>query len=77
MNICVHQKGGGRSIDHIYVNVLLVTSTSISVIERFKQQMANEFNMSDLGKLPYYLGLEVDQRGKYYDQIDSLRKEIT
>lgn len=49
----------------VYVDDLLITGTSLAVIEKFKKQMADEFDMSDLGKLSYYLGLEVDQRGTH------------
>ncbi|XP_074364108.1 uncharacterized protein LOC141704843 [Apium graveolens] len=40
---------------------LLITGTSTSHIINFKEQMGREFEMSDLGRLTYYLGLEVEQ----------------
>lgn len=45
----------------VYVDDLLVTGSSVSCIEAFKKQMNNFFEMSDLGKLAYYLGIEVEQ----------------
>ncbi|MDV3180562.1 MAG: reverse transcriptase domain-containing protein, partial [Candidatus Phytoplasma australasiaticum] len=45
----------------VYVDDLLITSTSSDVIEVFKSQMKARFEMSDLGKLSYYLGIEVVQ----------------
>lgn len=45
----------------VYVDDLLVTGTSASSIKAFKQQMSSIFDMSDLGKLKYYLGIEVEQ----------------
>lgn len=45
----------------VYVDDLLVTGTSLSDIAKFKGEMSHEFDMSDLGKLSYYLGLEVTQ----------------
>ncbi|KAG7578821.1 Reverse transcriptase zinc-binding domain [Arabidopsis thaliana x Arabidopsis arenosa] len=32
--------------------------TSVKIIDRFKDEMASKFEMSDLGKLTYYLGIE-------------------
>ncbi|KAC9456371.1 hypothetical protein E3N88_45791 [Mikania micrantha] len=45
----------------IYVDDLLVTGSSIEEITQFKTQMKLRFEMSDLGLLSYYLGLEVKQ----------------
>ena len=41
---------------------LIITGTSVSVIVKFKGEMSREFDMTDLGKLSYYLGLEVEQQ---------------
>ncbi|KAD3642279.1 hypothetical protein E3N88_31503 [Mikania micrantha] len=43
----------------IYVDDLIVTGRCIEDIKLFKRQMENKFEMSDLGMLSYYLGLEV------------------
>lgn len=43
----------------IYVDDLFVTGTSIKIIKQFKEDMSKRFEMSDLGKLTYYLGIEV------------------
>lgn len=45
----------------VYVDDSLITGTSRSVIEGFKAQMSHKFDMSDLGLLLHYLGLEVKQ----------------
>ena len=45
----------------VYVDDILVTGTSLSLIHGFKKGMSSRFEMSDLGKLAYYLGIEVDQ----------------
>ncbi|KAL8119157.1 hypothetical protein AgCh_016606 [Apium graveolens] len=45
----------------IYVDDLLVTGSSMENIVKFKKQMSMEFEMSDMGLLAYYLGLEVNQ----------------
>ncbi|KAG7552453.1 Integrase catalytic core [Arabidopsis thaliana x Arabidopsis arenosa] len=45
----------------VYVDDLLVTGSSLGVIFDFKRRMSEKFEMSDLGKLTYYLGIEVVQ----------------
>lgn len=45
----------------VYVADLLVTGTSLDAIQEFKKEMTTKFEMSDLGKLTYYLGIEVIQ----------------
>ncbi|XP_074327045.1 uncharacterized protein LOC141664984 [Apium graveolens] len=45
----------------VYVDELLITGTSISIIKEFKQEMNKQFDMSDLDKLTYYLGTEIEQ----------------
>lgn len=45
----------------VYVDDLLITGSSLKAILDIKQEMASKFVMSDLGKLTYYLGIEVLQ----------------
>lgn len=45
----------------VYVDDLIITGTKLSTIVKLKGEMSKEFDMSDLGKLTYYLGLEVNQ----------------
>ena len=45
----------------VYVDDLFITGTNVEVINAFKKEMAMKFDMSDLGKLTYYLGIEVTQ----------------
>lgn len=40
---------------------MIVTSSSEEKVAEFKKQMQKVFDMSDLGRLSYYLGLEVNQ----------------
>lgn len=49
----------------VYVDDLLVTGSNVTSINEFKEQMARNFDMSDLGKLTYYLGIEVEQGNGY------------
>ncbi|KAG7594051.1 Integrase catalytic core [Arabidopsis thaliana x Arabidopsis arenosa] len=45
----------------VYVDDIFVTGTSLDIINEFKTEMSLRFDMSDLGKLSYYLGIEVIQ----------------
>jgi hypothetical protein len=53
--------GKARVILGVYVDDLIVTGSDPSEIAVFKRQMTSEFEMSDLGKLSFYLGIEVEQ----------------
>jgi hypothetical protein len=53
-----------RLIVGVYVDDLLVVGESVEEIGRFKEEMKQTFQMSDLGSLSYYLGIEVKQ-GKH------------
>lgn len=45
----------------VYVDDLFITGANSTIIDNFKTEMASKFDMSDLGKLSYYLGIEVCQ----------------
>ena len=45
----------------VYVDDLLVTGSSSRAIEDFKAEMTREFDMTNLGSLSSYLGIEVKQ----------------
>lgn len=55
------REGDETLIIGVYVDDLLVTGTSIDAVKRFKEQMNNKFEVSDLCRLSYYLGIEVEQ----------------
>lgn len=65
--VYVKREGNECLIIGVYVDDLLVTGTSVENIKRFKEQMCCEFDMSDLGKLSYYLGIEVEQGSGYIE----------
>ena len=55
-----------RSIDSLliivlYVDDLLITGSSISVISTVKTTLHDRFSMTDMGPLHYFLGLEINQ----------------
>ncbi|GLT56153.1 hypothetical protein SLA2020_292210 [Shorea laevis] len=46
----------------LYVDDLIFTGKSTRMIEDFKRSMMHEFEMTDLGLMSYFLGIEVMQR---------------
>ena len=59
------EDGEATIILGVYVDDLLITGNVPSEIDKFKQQMSAEFEMSDLGLLSYYLGIEVEQHDDF------------
>lgn len=62
----MYVKCGDRSnfiVVCLYVDDIIYTSSSEKLMEEFKFKMVNEFEMTDIGRLKYFLGLEVGQRG--------------
>lgn len=62
------REGEESLIVGVYVDDLIITGTNVSNIVKFKAEMSREFDMSDLGRLSYYLGIEVEQ-GKDYIEL--------
>jgi len=54
-------EGARRLVVGVYVDDLVITGGCTGDIDEFKSQMKATFQMSDLGLLHYYLGLEVTQ----------------
>lgn len=65
--VYVRRVGNEALIVGVYVDDLLVTGTTVSSIEKFKEQMGSQFEMSNLGHLNYYVGIEVDQKREYIE----------
>ncbi|KAK9076083.1 hypothetical protein SSX86_004416 [Deinandra increscens subsp. villosa] len=66
---CIHDAGvyvikrsGFVLILCVYVDDILLTGTREKDIQSFKEKMKTHFEMSDLGLLTYYLGIEVHQK---------------
>jgi len=59
----VYLRGSGdhRLVVGVYVDDLVITGGNDNDISKFKEEMKSKFQMSDLGLLHYYLGLEVTQ----------------
>lgn len=54
-------KGDDSLIIAVYVDDILVTGAKVAIIEEFNLEMGVKFEMTDLGMLSYYLGIEVQQ----------------
>jgi hypothetical protein len=63
----VYIRGAGTDavILGVYVDDLIVTGGNLAKVKLFKTEMMTEFEMTDLGLLSYYLGIEVDQRDDF------------
>jgi hypothetical protein len=59
--VAVYRRGMGRSVllIGVYVDDLVITGTDKAKVRAFKMQMMDKFQMSDLGLLYFYLGIEV------------------
>lgn len=57
-------KGGKILIINIYVNDLMFTKNDEYIFGEFKNSMMHQFDMSDLGRIRYFLGIKVLQRGE-------------
>lgn len=56
--VYVRMKGVKMLLICLYVDDLLVTGSNHAEIEEFKERMKSEFDMTDLGVLSYFLGME-------------------
>ncbi|KAF2287075.1 hypothetical protein GH714_038035 [Hevea brasiliensis] len=62
--LTLHVSGDGDKFQLIvspYVNDILVTGGNFQLLNDFKLKMQTEFEMSDLGSMSYFLGLEIEQ----------------
>lgn len=58
----VKHKDNDILILSLYVDDLLVTGNNTRLIDKFKQEMMQVFEMTDLGVMTYFLGMEIKQR---------------
>lgn len=54
-------EGAKILIISLYVDDLIFTGNDIGICEKFKSSMKLEFDMTDLGKMKYFLGVEIQQ----------------
>ncbi|XP_026428232.1 uncharacterized protein LOC113324112 [Papaver somniferum] len=60
----------GKENECLYVDNLIFTGNSSEMINEFREDMMKEFEMTDLGLMSYFLGIEVQQteRGVFINQ---------
>jgi hypothetical protein len=52
-------KGNDLLIVSLYIDDLLITGGNAKLIEEFKREMMKFFEMTDLGLMAYFLGMEI------------------
>jgi hypothetical protein len=59
----IYRRGNGGNVllVGVYVDDLVITGTKDAEVAAFKEEMKATFQMSDLGPLSFYLGIEVHQ----------------
>ena len=62
----IHHSPHGRTLLLLYVDDMLITGDDIEHICHVKKQLGEQFQMSDLGPLSYFLGIEVLHSPKGY-----------
>jgi hypothetical protein len=55
------EEGGKFLVVSVYVDDLIYSGNDETMFKRFKHSMKQEFDMSDLGRMKYFLGVEVVQ----------------
>ncbi|KAA3480271.1 hypothetical protein EPI10_020719 [Gossypium australe] len=79
-SIFVHRSGAQLLYVPVYVDDIIVTGSASQAIDRFVKKLDEQFSLKDLGKLSYFLGIEVNYThdGIFLSQrkyiIDLLRK---
>ncbi|KAH9695599.1 hypothetical protein KPL71_022832 [Citrus sinensis] len=73
----VKEKDGDILIVCLYVDDLIFTGSNPSLFEEFKRVMIKAFEMTDIGLMTYYLGIEVKQNEEdIFISQESYAKEI-
>lgn len=66
----VKVRGANVLIVSIYVDDLIYLGNDAEMLKKFKESMKKEFAMTDLGRMKYFLGVEVvqDDKGIFINQ---------
>ena len=61
-----------------YVDGLLVTRSNAELVKQFKAQMMQAFEMTDLGEMAFFLGLEIQQsqQGNFIGQLKYTKEAL-
>ena len=62
----VHTSPRGRTLILLYVDDMLITGDDQEYITFVKEHLCDQFMMSDLGSLSYFLGIEIDSTAAGY-----------
>jgi hypothetical protein len=57
----LHRQGNDILIVQVYVDDIVFGGSSLSVVARFAEDMSKEFEMSMMGELHFFLGLQIKQ----------------
>ena len=77
LTLFMKKKGGRFFVVSLYVDDLIFTGNDLKLCAEFKASMQSEFDMTDLGRMKYFLGVEIHQteagiflcQGKYASEI--------
>ncbi|GKD47167.1 retrovirus-related pol polyprotein from transposon TNT 1-94 [Tanacetum coccineum] len=66
----IRQAGNDLLLVHIYVDDIIFASTNTAMCNEFSNQMTTKFKMSMIGKMSFFLGLQISQspRGIFINQ---------
>lgn len=59
-----NQKNGKKTILIVYVDNIILIRDNIEEMERLKEVLAIEFEVKDMGRMRYFLGMEVARSKK-------------
>ena len=62
--IFIKQESGKISILIVYVDDIILTNDDVEEVAKLKAHLAKEFDIKDLGRLRYFLGIEVVRSNK-------------
>ena len=60
---CVYMKRDGQNMIFValYVDDLILASNTSKMLQETKQALSDRFEMTDMGQLKYFLGIEIEQ----------------
>jgi hypothetical protein len=64
INIYIKTKGNDFIIMLVYVDDMIFGNNNVSLVKWFSSSMQYEFEISMIGELPFFLGLQITQRSK-------------
>jgi hypothetical protein len=74
VTLYVKHIGKNKLIVLVYIDDLLITCEKEQLVEEFKANIKDKFEMNELGSMMYFLGMEVSQSiyGYFYVKRGSL-----